>query len=203
LKFYWFRLSDVLVPLAAALGLLHWIGNRHDRVAEIAWAVVLLAVSLFFGQSFWRNRLDIRPPADRQGSFDLSGTAEQPPVRYRDWRELCDWVRSTTFPKALFVTPLRSQTFKWYAERGEFGTFKDCPQDAVSILAWNRRLQLIRGLNLYQNGPRPSTDKILRCAREHGWDYLVVLRELEPNLRELPIVFRNRTFEVYRFERRP
>ena len=34
-------------------------------------------------------------------------------------------------------------SLRWYAERPEYFHFKDCPQDAASIVEWNRRSWVI------------------------------------------------------------
>src|SRR5262249_36688409 len=62
-----------------------------------------------------------------------------------DWRDVGRWVMSKTPHDAVFLTPLRFSTFKWYAGRGEVATWKDMPQDAASINQWMARLNEIYG----------------------------------------------------------
>ena len=60
---------------------------------------------------------------------------------------------------ALFLTPRMSQTFRWYASRGEVVNWKDIPQDAKGIVEWWRRLGEIWGV-----GTRRRPDRIARIA---------------------------------------
>jgi len=130
MKFYPFRLVDVFLPIAvsiAAAGLLEQIIGRlsADRqvtaqapahtvaCAALAWA--LLAPGRFENPSRW------------------------PPETWRDFVDVCRWVERHTPREAVFLTPKYNVGFKWYAQRAEYLTWKDCPQDAAGILEWARR----------------------------------------------------------------
>ena len=58
----------------------------------------------------------------------------------RDWRDVCRWIRENTPEDTVVWTPRGSWAFKWYAERAEYVSRKDCPQDAAGILEWNDRM---------------------------------------------------------------
>ena len=134
LKFYPFRLADVLVPLAAALAFagcgVRW-ARRDEAGAGPRAAVVGLLTAALAGLALWVPFYDRNPAglSDRQAA---------------DWRALGDWVDAELPPDAVLVTPTRNHAFKWFARRAEYVTFKDCPQDAAGILEWNRRLTLLK-----------------------------------------------------------
>ncbi|MEM9703409.1 MAG: DUF6798 domain-containing protein, partial [Planctomycetota bacterium] len=130
LKFYPFRLADVLVPLAASLafaGLLLRGATRPPGAAFVGLATVgLLALALWI------------PFYDR----DPGGLAEEDATA---WRSMCEWIDETLPADAVVITPTRNHAFKWHARRAEYVSFKDCPQDAAGILEWNRRLRTFNG----------------------------------------------------------
>lgn len=131
LRFYPFRIFDVMLPLAWCLVLSEkmssaaWgaAGSRLRRCGPWAVATACFAFSLMF------------PAASR----DPDRMHDQ---RRRDWEQVCRWVRTQTPKQALVFTPRDSYAFKWYAERPEYVSAKDCPQDAAGIVEWFRRSRL-------------------------------------------------------------
>jgi hypothetical protein len=90
------------------------------------------------------------------------------------WLEVCRWVRERTPPDALLVTPNESWAFKWFAERAEFVSFKDCPQDAPRIVEWNRRLLWLGDWARTAKGDGSFGPDDLRTLRdETGAEYLI------------------------------
>lgn len=131
LKFYPFRLIDMLMPVTAAITvtacLADWLQDRIEeprtkilRMSAAALVITVLALSFAFRRD---------TPA---------GYSKQD---YLAWQEACDWIRRETPKDSLFVTPRESAGFKWFAERAEFVCWKDCPQDGAGILEWRQRLR--------------------------------------------------------------
>ena len=129
LKFYAFRLADVLVPLAAGLALAGCVWRVRGRARRAGLAAgltaVLVAVALLV--PFYDRNPDGLSAADRAA-----------------WRATCAWVDANLPADAVVVTPARNHGFKWFARRAEYVAFKDCPQDPAGILEWDRRLNLLR-----------------------------------------------------------
>jgi len=126
LKFYPFRLIDTLLPVTAALTVtvlvLHTLQNRlvgTDTTIPGFLAVVFMVS--------W-----ILKPGPPYG-YSLE--------EYSTWKSACKWIRSETPKDSLFVTPREAVAFKWYAERAQFVSYKDCPQDGAGILEWRQRLR--------------------------------------------------------------
>ncbi len=131
LKFYPFRLVDILLPVTAALTATIWLtqvmqdgasrtGTMIRRILPAVTAVVVLIVAC--------SGRDDTPPGYSQNEYSA-------------WKESCAWIRQTTPNDSLFVTPRESVAFKWFAERAEFVCYKDCPQDGGGILEWRQRLR--------------------------------------------------------------
>jgi len=132
LKFYPFRVYDLLLPLVFAVGVvrvasqtvlsqLQWTPRR--------WCLGLMTFVLI-------TAAIVTPFPDRWGT---RMTATQ-----RDsWQQACAWIEQNLPHDSLVMTPPNSWAFKWFAERAEYINFKDCPQDSSGIVEWNRRLQLI------------------------------------------------------------
>ena len=63
------------------------------------------------------------------------------PAQLADWLDVCRWVEHNTPQNALILTPTQQTwAFKWYAQRAEYVSYKDCPQDGPGIVEWNNRL---------------------------------------------------------------
>jgi hypothetical protein len=183
LRFYWFRLTDVAVPLTIALAivwLIAWGTNRRRT-----WAVWALVAALILPgwqiTSIVRHRFDNPvPPTDG---------------RMRDfaaWEDVCRWVADNTPADALFLTPRHAASFKWRTGRAEVVTHKDIPQNARGIVEWHQRIKNIH----YPDGtlePVASlgelgAERLRALADEYGFEYVVT--EQFPQL-DLPIVYPN------------
>jgi hypothetical protein len=143
LRFYWFRLSDVMVPLGATWALaacVDQLSRSRPRCHVGALASMLLAVASHAGYVAWQHVTHPYPHAIAQSLQVLGLTADESERRYREWRQVCEWIRRQTRPDDLFLTPRHQQTFKWYAGRSEVICAKDIPQDAAGIVEWRRRM---------------------------------------------------------------
>jgi Domain of unknown function (DUF6798) len=169
LRYYWFRMSDVMVPLGvsllAAAVLCRWQAQRHPLFA-LALTAALLAAGAHLGQQMWLRQTYPRPRADW-------GVAD-----FEDYEEICRWAAEHTPPDALFLVPRMSQTFRWHTGRAEVVTRKDLPQDAPGIVEWWRRLTTIYGRAdgeppWYDSPAELGAERLRRLGEEFGADYVV------------------------------
>jgi len=203
LRFYWFRLADVAVPLGVAItsvSTVCWHSQRWPRLARAALAALaLLAVYnlVWYG---CKRAVPQQPRADKW-------------VRYADWRDVCDWIAHAGVipPKARFLTPRGAQTFKWYTGRAEVVTWKEIPQDATSILAWRRRLEDIYGPRSEDVGScwvRPlicqGTQRLRQLGKKYQADFLLTRLPQEEPVPEvaLELLYANSSYAVYRLDGR-
>ena len=139
MKFYPYRLVDVLLPAAVSITATTLLARCCGPAQRLAIAASMLIVALAL------------PACDRNPS-------RLPPEILADWTQTCDWIDINLPAEAIVLTPRGSWAFKWYARRAEFVVFKDCPQDAAGIIEWDRRRQLRgRWLNDIELG-RPPTE---------------------------------------------
>ena len=194
LRFYWFRLADFAIPATTALAscflIAFWLERAKDgirRFSSVLFTVcVLLAAILLFVE---RNQKQI-PWADVRSLPQYPGEDLRFRQSWENWRTLCDWVRNNTPEDAVFITPYQQQTFKWYSGRTEVVSWKDIPQDARSMIEWDRRLKEIQipqqasdlGMLVYDD------DRLSAIAEQYGADYLVLpqsaydLASLDPDI---------------------
>ncbi len=206
MRYYWYRMTDTM--LATGTSLL-WVGGWQSsrglfpgdaggqpgaqRGHAALCGLLIVVVGLHTTASFIARQIDPRPGADQQGRRDSPDSRQE----YRDWLDVCRWCAEQTEPDALFLTPTYAQTFKWYAGRDEYATWKDIPQDSRAIVEWWRRRKAIRQLGCY--GPFPPDDPTLMAwVSTHPVDYAVVPRRRQGYPWLAPIVHENGHYQVFR-----
>jgi hypothetical protein len=136
LRFYWFRLADIMVPFSLAVtAAAVWEDDAAcDRLLPgrrrliQAGLVLLLAFDLAAQRSHWPlPGAMVSPRADVH-------------VNAPAWADICGWVAEHTPPGARFLTPRGSASFTWRTGRPEVVSWKNSPQDAASLVEWRRRI---------------------------------------------------------------
>lgn len=195
LRFYWFRMSDVFVPVGAALlvSAAAASGLASGRRSGVAWLAVGMAVAGYhLGEVTWRGR--------------AAGTTAPADAKLLDavaWREMCRWIAEHTPADAVILTPRLAQSLRWYAGRAEVVSNKDVPQDAESIVQWYRRLQDVHRAGTHAP-PSPwhgtltelTPQRLRQLGKRYGADYL--LTEAKPRLLLQRIGPSNRSYALYR-----
>lgn len=205
LRYYWFRLTDVAIPLGVAVegvavvvDLLRPkespgdVGSRLSlRVGRLGLVVAIVVGALHVG-TYLPERLSPSAPRSYKGAS------------FADWRAACRWVaESGRVPvDARFFVPRLGQTFKWYAGRSDVVNWKDVPQDAKSLLEWQSRIKTIYMTDLPE-GPRwydPLTmvgEKRLReLATKYGADFIIAERTDPPAVGLRPL-YQNNSYVIY------
>ncbi|QDT35102.1 DUF6798 domain-containing protein [Thalassoglobus polymorphus] len=129
LKFYPFRLADLMVPVALSIAVgksfLSWIKKKFASPAKQTGSVICCTLLLT-----WSGLVI---PGSEQNPSKMSVSKRQ------NWIEACQWIDDNTEKSALVYSFGNQWAVKWYCDRAEYVNYKDCPQDAKSIIAWNRR----------------------------------------------------------------
>jgi hypothetical protein len=194
LRLYWFRLSDVMLPVGVALSGVAATAPlaRRRRPAVVGWITLCLALAVSHRQEYAIARL-FRPPARADKSGKVLNAA--------DWRDACEWVAGHTPDDAMFLTPRLAQTFTWHAGRGQVASWKDVPQDAAAIVEWWRRIKEIHGTRdptwqgeWHDSLSLRSTRALQRLGEEYDARYLVT--ESKPRL-ALKLLYENNSYAVY------
>ncbi len=197
LRYYWFRMSDVMVPLGVALTacaiLEKWPRKRS------AWQAVALGAALFvsaghLGETIWRRHWQPLPPADA-GIANLEA-----------WREMCAWIAAETPADAVFLTPRLAQTFRWYSQRAEVVSRKDIPQDAAGIVQWWQRMNRIHRapadspLVWRESLAELGSQRLRELGAEYGADYVLTAAFPALNLERVGPI--QPSFAIYRLPAR-
>ncbi len=163
LKLYPFRLADMLVPLTVsftvAVALWQLAEERLTARRRPAAIAALMAVALLI--------------AYRVPTLDKT-LAQQPAAVQTDWLSACQWVREHTPQDAVLYATNDNWSLRWYAERPEYFSFKDCPQDAASIVEWNRRSLVIYHwkLRVFSDGS-VSAEDLSQLRKETGITHII------------------------------
>ena len=178
LKFYPFRLFDIVLPMAAAFTAAGWLTARAWPSAT-RWLLSGTAFVVALCLPLREQPADRLSPAERQA-----------------WLDVCRRIHDEYPARALFVTPRQNFAFKWYAQRAELASHKDCPQDAPSLVTWYRRIYRLRKI---ERGRPPFTRPVLeKLVRDFGVEYLVARWGEVPQGRP---EYANDVFEVHRLPR--
>ena len=189
LRFYWFRLADVMLPAGIALNVMVRAATLlperplFSKILVAAASLLLLVVP--FHDEFLLHRV---PAADRK----ISPRPEQ----WEQWKAACKFARDQTSPDAVFLTPKYSHTFKWYADRSEVANWKELPQDAASVIVWWDRIETIHPATPGRKNSltNRSPEELRAIGQQYKVDYLVT--EADPVL-DLPTMYRNDSFAIY------
>lgn len=174
LKFYPFRLADLLVPWFVAALLAH-------RLTDRAIASTTLAIAAFV--------LSLTIPLPTRDSSRM-----QPDVKTA-WGDACWWIRSETPADALILPADTDWSFKWFAQRAEYVNYKDCPQDPPSIAEFRRRRRFLYDWSAaaLQDGLVTNTE--LADFRSQSDVEFIVARRFGPF--EAKPAFENERFRIY------
>ena len=230
LRYYWFRLSDVAVPLGVALEgtllLVGWGYGKGDRsnlceapgtdrrlvrpFRQIGPVPFSVSERPSVAKCLLAAAIVVAAFHVGDNAIDRATVTVPRSHRIADypaWREACDWVaRSGEIPpNARFLTPRHSQTFKWYTGRSEVATWKDVPQDSPSIIEWWSRMETIHATGNEPPEPRwhQSLSELSPARlRELGKQYHAeyAIVEIGEGPLDLPVVYRNRTYAIYRLD---
>jgi len=187
LKFYPFRLADVLLPIAVAVSLVSVLERTaFQATSNKTWRAYLLhplwLLTLVFIAGLWRAH-----SMTETNRYSLEDRA--------DWLDVCSWIDHNLPSDALVQSPTNGWAFKWFARRAEYVAFKDCPQDAAGIVEWNTRLKFLqKWFEKNYADEFYSASELKSLRQQTGLTHLLTDRlgplELEP-------IYRNGTFQVY------
>jgi hypothetical protein len=215
MRYYWFRMSDSLVPIGLALAAVAELSKlQASRPVLANWLLVLAILvaavnvaDVFLGraeQPVPGAILQPRPTADSGSrSWLLRGRPDSSAVTaaawYRDWRAVCEWAANQMPAGAVVLTPREQQTFKWYAGRAEVVNWKDVPQDARGLVEWKQRLADVypRKREHHRHDLAAFSDaELVALAQKYRAGYIIV--DLTRSRRRIGLPRLYASFGVYR-----
>ena len=203
LRFYWFRLADVLVPFglataaAAVLASDAAIGGLFPMRPAVTRLIVavLLCLDLSHESRHW-------PLPGRTKLMARSDTKVDAPA----WRDICDWVAVNTPTDACFLTPRGAASFTWWTGRREVVSWKNSPQDARSLVEWRQRFidcfsRDTSLANMERSTASLGVERLRRVAEQYGATHAIIPLDV-PGVDTLPFerLHANRGYAVYRLK---
>ncbi len=207
LRYYWFRLSDAIVPLTMALIVTQMATDARTWARRTGITMLAVSIGLFGYSVIDRARIKVPPSVgNRLLGWDADTTAKQQESVYLDWLKVCYWAAHSTGTDEVFLTPRHQQTFKWYAGRAEVVNWKDVPQDATSLREWRRRFEEIFPARLGSTRVTIGYEKLRAYRKQYGVRFMItdrrVVGEHLPLVRLYPLNSDdNATFAVYELPR--
>jgi hypothetical protein len=184
LRYYWFRLGDVAVPLALAIFTAAvWADDTAlRRVMPLPPRAVRLLATLLLAADI----------VGESAHWPLPGRALVPrgdaKVEAAAWADICDWVREHTPTDACLLTPRGAASLAWRTGRREVVAWKNSPQDAAALVEWRRRMADCFSADgslrvMMRSTAALGAERMREVARRYGADLAIVpldLAELEP-----------------------
>ena len=205
LRLYWFRLSDIVVPIGTVLVGLQYLDG------QLASRQLIARARSSSRSSCYRHTTCGLKPAILSGCRRVGARVGPRTDRFitdkAAWLDVCRWARENTPPEAVFITPRQSSTFKWHSGRNESVTWKDMPQDAASIEKWWQRLRDCFGTGQqdpnnrwHQSLAELGDEKLRELAKKYAAQYAVVeVIPAVPRFKNAP-VYENKSYAVYRID---
>jgi len=186
LRYYWFRLGDVVVPLALAIFVAAALADDATlrRVVPLAPRAVRLVATLLLAADL----------AGESAHWPLPGRALVPradaKVEAAAWAQVCDWVREHAPADACLLTPRGAASLTWRTGRREVVSWKNSPQDAASLVEWRRRIADCFSADGSLRAMTRSTaslgaERMRDVARRYGAD-LAIVPVATPGIEQLP-----------------
>ena len=207
LRYYWFRLSDAVIPLGLAVTVFQALHAPEPKLRTIAKTICVLAAMLFTVTSILRMQSSV-PPAIRNPILAWDATLQSNVVSnvQQDWMAVCDWAKHSTSRDAVFLTPRHQHTFKWYSDRAEVANWKDVPQDAASLIEWKSRFQNVFPQRLGTTRTSIQYSSLRKLRDRYGVQFMIVDRRVSgsnlPLVRVYPMVSDdNKHYAVYELPR--
>jgi hypothetical protein len=207
LRYYWFRMTDAVVPLGLALA---WVRLpmciRYSRTTQCARVIVfVVAFWTVVAQTIETNRLTVVTDTGRVVSAVGMNTRDDNRKQVlSDWLAVCEWVDRTLPQDEVLLTPRNQHSFKWYANRAEVVNWKDVPQDADRLLEWSHRFYDVFPLRLGTVRVTVRYQDLIRYRKEYGARFMIVDRRFSGESLPLVQVYplspyeSNATYGVYR-----
>lgn len=230
LRYYWFRLSDAMLPIGTSLTLCAAIARAQiTKPKQANWFLIaaMLVVGLNLADVCYMRAirrvpgavLQPRPTYDSHTDSSLDRDRVEPDSDLptpnlqewlEEWKAVCEWAAESTPGDARFLTPRSQQTFKWYAGRAEIVSWKDVPQDARGLTAWRAAVH-----EIYPRSPKHqradlaafSDSELVSLGNKYGASYAIIDRTRSSRAINLPRVYpmtreEQTLFEVYRLPKR-
>ena len=210
LRYYWFRLSDAVVPLLLAITAMQFICRQNPLSEDepfspqrVSAGLLGASVLAFLFSAFTTWELGVPPSAShRLLGYQVDASVAQQRAAFDDWRSVCQWAKHATPKDELFLTPRHQQTFKWYAHRAEVVNWKDVPQDANTLNEWQARFTEIFPRRLRKNRTTIKYSSLRNYRKKYGARFMIVDRRITgqnlPLVRVYPIQDdQNKTYAVY------
>jgi hypothetical protein len=204
MRFYWYRLVDVAVPMGLALcladGLVYLESRAGGAITQWLLVAAMMVAGLSLGEHYFFNRWYRTGDPHHINWHD----------KHRDWREICDWIDDHVPAGECFLTPRYQQTFRWYAGRSEVVNWKDIPQDARGIVEWRTRFydvfrtrSALPGRRWRHSLTQIDIHTLRSLAKKYNFRYVVVdrtIRDVQPGHPDVIPVCQNKSFAVYRLQ---
>jgi len=200
LKYYPFRFPDVIIPFTSYTLFLYaadkFLFRKKPLIGTVIASLILAVSSVLFA-------IETKSYLSKSVSFALHDEKSAD-------KEVYSWIYGHTPKNSVFIISPFIDNFNITAERAQFVTFKNIPQNEKDISSWYRRLKLLnKGKDFYdgkinmdladyrKNYDALNDEELKKISVEYGPDYYIGPSERRGNLVK---VYGNKKWGVYRLK---
>ena len=193
LRYYWYRLSDAMLPAGAALALVAWlIGLRVRRPAwgQAALIVAVLVVGGNLALTNYQRRVDLRPGADVQMLPAWTNDPDRTRRTYDDWRRTCQWIAEHTPPTLALSRPRCSRPSSGMPSGARCAAGRTCRKTQPNWSSGGSGSGIcIRAVSRSEDLAAHGEQRLRELAAKYGADFVVVDRSINPRPLLLPRLY--------------
>ncbi len=198
LRFYWFRMSDVAVPLGVAILTLDAFSYMTAKMSAAKRLSAMVAFAMLWA---------IANGPTIYGVLSLGRPRFDQYSQEKDWIDVCLWASRNTTEDEIFLAPRMSRTFIWFARRAEAVSWKNVPQDAKGVVEWRARMEDVyaTGANdpesmWHEDLAELGSARLKAVAAKYNVSYAIASTSTRPL--PLEIAYQNGEYTVYRVKER-
>lgn len=139
LKYYPFRVGDILLPLAVCFSFVYLMNQKYilKSTSKIKITLIVIIITLYSHNIY----------ANVKAFINIENFPSEDQLASAEWKEMCDWIRHNTAPHSLVVSPPSElESFAWLSERPTLVKFRFVPSSKTGrVDEWYNRLVDLSG----------------------------------------------------------
>lgn len=209
LKYYFFRFSDIMLPLVTLLNVASFIIENIEKLIpkrkkQLKYIIVVISLFFLFPKINYFLSDATTSLITKINYFLSEATTSLKQIKAATTDDIImsNWVKNNTETNSVFITQPDDKYFYINYERPMFVSWKHSPQSASDIVEWYNRLKFLNRNEEFQNLRQVkqcyyslTEEDILAITEAYSnIDYFLTYNSIKLNF---PILFKSRKYTLY------